>query len=414
MSAGDASGAAVMEFADGHGLVYAARVELPTAGGLLGRSGLTQGGTATGRLPGGETGTLCGLTYTYRSDDSTHTVRRTAVIVRLPESIGFAPYLSTSLSGPAGHETKAVELAGGGRLLADRGIDDDWLAELLSPAVSEWIERSPEGFEWELADGVLCVSRDGNPRSGDELTALCTDAAHVCQTIREECLEEVDEGEARRSAAKAPEPDGTARLAKLILDRTTFETPPRDVAAAIPQFRDLAVRHPSTYFIALLMTVAWMLGANLIGGGIFGLLLNLPNPGLAVLIFEICLFVVIGFFCLRSQINGISTKLAAEGFWREYARGRGLEFEDPAAFAATHAKAGLPGSPKRVLTGAFDGVAGSLMVTGDGLKRGDSIALVGGADGPIATDAFDVSAPGPSAAALDRYAANLAAELRRR
>ena len=47
-------------------------------------------------------------------------------------------------------------------------------------------------------------------------------------------------------------------------------------------------------------------------------------------------------------------------------------------------KASLPGTPKRVMTGVFAGVPGSLMVTGDGLKRGDSIALVGGETGPIA------------------------------
>ena len=136
--------------------------------------------------------------------------------MRLPESIGFAPYLSTSLERsrrPRDEGGRARRRRPAARRSA--GSTTTWLAELLSPAFSEWIERSPEGFEWELADGVLCVSRDGNPRSGDELTALCTDAAHVCQTIREECLEEVDAGEARRSAAKAPEPDGTARLAKL-------------------------------------------------------------------------------------------------------------------------------------------------------------------------------------------------------
>ena len=153
---------------------------------------------------------------------------------------------------------------------------------------------------------------------------------------------------------------------------------------------------------------------NVIGGGIFGLLLNLPNPGQAVLIYQAFLFVVIGFFVLRSQINGTSQKLAAEGFWQQYARERSLTFEDPSTFAATHAKANLPGTPKRVLTGVFAGVPGSLMVTGDGLKRGDSIALVGGETGPIATADLDVSAPGASAAALDAYAEQLAGELRGR
>ncbi|HEY8002249.1 MAG TPA: hypothetical protein VID76_09940 [Solirubrobacterales bacterium] len=413
MSPGDVRSAALMEFADGNRLRFAARAELPTSGGLLGAEGLKQKGAASGALPGGEPGTVCDLTYTYRSNDSTHTVERTAVVLKVPESIGFAPYLGSGGGrGSGGHSAKAVDLDGGGKLLADEGINDGWLAELLSPAFTEWLARSPEGFAWELSDGVLCASRDGFVTEQPELTRLCEDAAHIAATIREECVEEVEAGEAPRTAAKAKAPDGTARLAAMILDRTTFDKPPKDVAEARPKFRRLAVRHPSTYFIALLMTFAWMLGVNIIGGGIFGLLLNLPDPGRAVLIFELCLFVIIGYLCLRSQINGISSKLAGEGFWREYARTRALTFEDPIGFAASHAKAGLPGTPVRVMTGAFEGVGGSLMITGDGLKRGDSIALVAGPDGPIATADFDVSAPGASAEALDSYAQRLAAELK--
>jgi hypothetical protein len=153
---------------------------------------------------------------------------------------------------------------------------------------------------------------------------------------------------------------------------------------------------------------------NIIGGGIYGLLLNFSNPGLAVLIYQVILFVIIGFFVLRSQINGTSQQLAAEGFWQQYAKQRGLRFEDPATFAATHAKAELPGNPVRVMTGTFDGIPGSLLVTGEGSKRGDSIVLVAGESGPTATAEFDVSAPGPSAKALDQYAADLVLDLKTR
>ena len=52
------------------------------------------------------------------------------------------------------------------------------------------------------------------------------------------------------------------------------------------------------------------------------------------------------------------------------------------------------------------------MVTGDGFKRGEKIALVAGEQGPVASAPFEVSAPGASAAALDSYAARLAAELK--
>jgi hypothetical protein len=133
-----------------------------------------------------------------------------------------------------------------------------------------------------------------------------------------------------------------------------------------------------------------------------------------VLIFEAIVIAVVGFFTFRAQIRGRTTRLAEEAFWAEYARSHGLRIEDPLSFAATHAKAELPGTPVRVMSGTFGGVDGALMITGDGFKRGDSIALVAGEQGPVASADFEVSAPGVSATALDSYAAKLAGELRAR
>jgi hypothetical protein len=365
-------------------------------------------------LPGGERGTVAHVTYTTRSNDTTTTHHRTAVVLRIPESIGFAPYIASgtlTLGAAAGRPIRSVKLDGGGRVYADEGIDEGWLRELLSPAFTQWIQRSPDDLAWEVCQGVLCVSRQGHLTTEERLTELCADATRIALAVREESLEEVETGESGRTAAKETEPDANTRLARAILDRTTFANPPTDVVSARPQFHDLVLRHPSTYFMALFLTLAWMLGINIIGGGIFGLLLNLPNPGLAVLIFELMLFVIVGFLVFRSHVNGLSDKLASEGFWREYARTRDLRPEDPQAFAATNAKANLPGAPKRVLTGSFKGTPGSLMVTGDGLTRGDSIALVTGPTGPIAVADFDVSAPGASAAALDRYVDELLLDL---
>jgi hypothetical protein len=402
------------EFASAHGLEFAERTELPARGGLLSEDDLTQDGAATGELAAGEPGTLCRLTYTYRSDDTTHTVKRTAAILRVPESIGFAPYLGARerLALVAG--SKQVELAGGGRMFAADGVSDQWLTELLSPAFVQWLARNPDDFAWELADGVLCVSREGHLSKETELAALCADAAHIATTIREECLEEVQTGEAKRTAAKAKAPSGRDKLVSAVLAQTTFDRPPADVTSALDQFRQVVVRIPGTYISAAFKTLLLMLAVNVIGGGIYGLLLNLHNPGTAVLIYQLILFVVIGFFVLRSQINGTSKQLAIEGFWQQYAKARGLRFEDPSSFAATHAKAELPGNPVRVMTGTFEGIQGSLLVTGEGLKRGDSIALVAGEAGPTATAEFDVSAPGPSAKALDQYAADLALDLKTR
>jgi hypothetical protein len=404
---------ALAEFAGAHGLQYADQAELPAKGHLLSEDDLRQNGAATGDLAAGEPGTLAWLTYTYRSDDTTHTVKRTAAVLRVPESIGFAPYLGSAGVGVA-LDTKKFDLEGGGSVVTANGVNDGWLAELFSPAFTAWLNRNPDDFEWELRDGVLCVSREGYRSKESELAALCSDAARIAGTIREECLEEVETGEAKRSAAKTKDSTGRDAFVNAVLARTTFERPPADVESSRAQFREVVTGHPGTYLSAVGKTLLFMVAVNIIGGGIYGLLLTLPNPGRAVLIYQGILFVVIGFFVLRSTINGMSKQLAAEGFWQQYAKTRGLAFEDPATFAATHAKAELPGNPVRVMTGTFDGIPGSLLVTGDGLKRGDSIALVAGESGPTATADFDVSAPGPSAAALDQYAADLVLDLKTR
>ncbi len=57
------------------------------------------------------------------------------------------------------------------------------------------------------------------------------------------------------------------------------------------------------------------------------------------------------------------------------------------------------------------GAPGALMLTGDGRKRGDQIALVRGPRGPVATAELNVSAPGISAAALDEATATLLLDL---
>jgi hypothetical protein len=397
---------ALGDFAQVHGLAVEAKPNLPAEGDLLSRQ-LEVHSACAGSLPGGETGTVAHVSYEYRSDDTTHTVRRTAVILRVPESIGFAPYIGTG----AVVGTRTFKLDSGGSVRVAEGVDDAWLRELFSPALCDWVERSPDDLKWELSDGVLCVSRDGFVSGESELTSLCSDAAHLAQAVREESLEEVDSGQASRTAAKRKR-DGNARVIRKMLGLVKFDEPPADVAAAQPRFHHVVVRHPSTYLVSLFMTVAITLGVNLIGGGIFGLLLNLSNPGRAVLVFEIIVVLVVGWFVFRTQIRSRTTELAKEAFWVEYARSRGLVDEDPLRFAATHAKAELPGAPIRVMTGSFDGVSGSLMVTGEGFKRGDSIALVAGESGPVASAEFQVSAPGASATVLDAYAAKLSAELR--
>ncbi len=406
---------ALQEYAEANGLVYAERIGLPTSGDLLGEDDLSVKGTAAGILAGSERGALCYLHYTYRSNDTTHEANRTAAVLRIPESMGFVPYLGTARMGSGTHLIKSVELDGGGSLRVDEGVNDGWLRELLSPAFTQWLQRNPDDFEWELADGVLCTSREGHVRDQEQLAALCADAARIATTVREECLEEVETGEAKRSAAKTEKPaKARDRLVDTLISKTTFANPPTDVGSTRPQFREQLLRHPSTYLIAFWMTLLIMLAVNIVGGGIYGLLLNLGNPGRAVIVYQVILFAVIGPLVLRRQVNGLSEELASRGFWREYMRTHALTEQDPTLFAATHAKADLPGAPKRVMSGVLGGVEGALMLTGDGDKRGDVIALVAGETGPTASAAFDVSAPGPSTTVLDDYVTRLAGELRSR
>jgi hypothetical protein len=403
----------LQEYAKAHGLDYAKRIDLPKSGALLEKSDLSVEGAAAGLISGSERGALCYLHYSYVSDDHTHEVDRTAAIVRVPESIGFLPYLASGPTMILGRETKTKELDGGGSVRVSAGANDAWLTELFSPAFAEWLSRNPAGFDWELCDGVLCASRDGHIADETELQALCDDTEHIAATIREQCLQEVDTGEAQRTAAKTTSNRKVgAKLSDAILARTTFDHPPADVQSARPQFRHLLVRHPSIYFNALWITLLIMIGVNIIAGGLYGLLLNLGNPGQAVIIYQVILFVIIFPLVLRSQINGMSSDLASNGFWSEYIRTHHLTEEDPSTFAATHAKANLPGAPIKVLTGELGGVQGSLMITGDGSKRGDVIALVAGEAGPVASAPFDVPAPGISTAALDSYTKRLADELR--
>ena len=419
MNEGDAGSGAIAKFAERRRLSYSQRAEIPRNGALLCEDDLEVHGAASGELPGGEPGTLAYLSYTYRSGDSTRTARLTAVVLSVPESIGFVPYLAATTGGlagglPAGVQTHSLDIGEDVSVRVDSGASDDWLRELFSPALTDWLARSPEGFAVELADGVLRVSRDGYLTSAADLERLCEDAAHLAKALRAESVEEVETGGAKRSAAKLKPPDAVEAAAlQRLIGEVDFEQPPADVAAAQIAYRDAVVRRPSTYLGGLLRGIAWTLAINVIGGGIYGLLLNLPNPLTWVIVFQVLVLVSATLLSTRGLISRRSAAAATEVFFREYARSRDLEFEDPLSFAAIHAKAELPGKPDRVLTGRFDGVNGSLVLVGDGLKRGDRIALVAGPSGPTAAADFEVSPPGVSARALDDYAKRLADELGR-
>jgi hypothetical protein len=158
-------------------------------------------------------------------------------------------------------------------------------------------------------------------------------------------------------------------------------------------------------------TLLWMLGINIIGGGIYGLLLNLPNRLMAVLVYQVILLVIVGPLVFRSRTKKVAALASEDAFYIEYAKSHRLREVEPLRFAAEHAEANLPGKPVRVFEGAFGGVPGFLMLTGDGRERGHQIALVRGPRGPVATTELNVSAPGVSAPALDGLVETLVLDL---
>lgn len=404
-------GGSLERFARGHGLSAGTGGELPTTGSLLSVGDLKLDGAAQGELPGGENGVVFTATWTTRSDDTTRTHRRTAVVIGLPESLGYAPYLRIGdlFNLPRVLALRKLEPAPGVSVAADEGVDQRWLTELFSPAFAEWLQRSPEGFGAELDAGVLVVAREGHRTGEGDLVALCEDAARIAGEIRGEALEEVEAGGG--SVAKPKPPERRARIAAALTPQLDGEEAPANVESRLASAQTLARRTPAAILTTITGTLVIMIGVNIIGGGIYGLLLTVGDPLKNVLLYQLFLLVLIGILRYRYVTRDIAKKAATEAFWRGYERDNGLREVEPLRFSAEHAEAGLPGKPIRVLEGPIGGSEGFLMLTGEGRERGDKIALVRGPKGPTAVADLNVSAPGMSTAALDEHIATLLLDL---
>jgi hypothetical protein len=410
-------------FAAANGLAFAPRVELPAQGSTLTRPGGKVEAAATGTLPGGIEGTLAHFTYTYShtdSDNHTHTeIRRfTLVVTRIPESIGFLPYLGFAgceckLDPHAGGENMAsIDLGDregfkGARAYAYRGTSESWLAQLLSPALVEWLARSDENFGFELANGVLCIGRDGYLNNAATLRTVCEDAAHVAGALREESLEEVGT-DGKADAAKDPDADDPAL--KAALSQVDGESPVNAIAARAA-FTAYLRRSPVTIGGALRFAVGLTLVLN-VPGVALPITLIAAGEYLPLAAIEIAVIGIVFFFSFRSRVRKNGVRYAAEAFYRAYARDRELRPEEPLAFAASHAEAKLPFKPDHVFTGVLaGGTSGSLIVSGDGSKRSDRIAVVAGPRGPLAEAELRADPPALSAEDLDVYAELLAGEI---
>ena len=419
------SSGALEAFAKARNLGFRGSGSLPPHGNLLTRGGRVDG-LVEGSLPGGVEGSLAYYTYTYTTTDSdghsqTHTRRFTIVVTSVPQSIGFMPSLGfaggeSEMTGIGGslEEVEKVDLGGhaglkGSRCYRYRGASEQWTRRLLSPGLIDWLARSEADFGFELADGVLTTSRGGYLGDAAALTGLCEEAAHLTAAIAAESDQDSNIGTAGSNAAKDPkasDPRMEEALSAIAVD------PPESIGAAEPVFRSHLARSPRTFIHALSYGIAITLLLNIPGAAI-PILLAISGSWAALAAIEGFFIVVIAFFVFRKDLRKSASKYSSETFWRSYAKSRGMKLEEPLHFAATHAEAKLPFRPDRVLAGPLpSGGEGCFCVFGDGSKRADRVAVVGGPAGPVAESELEAEPQGLATKDLDTYLEQLAGEVR--
>lgn len=376
---------------------------LPMEGSLLGRTrGFSIDAAAHGEIAPGRVGTVGMFSYEYESSDTTYTRRLTAVVTRVPESLGYLPYLSGGDFRSwieIRPNQRRLKLENGEWVMVDGGADDGWLREVFSPALADWLARGPENFGFELIAGLLVVVRDGHHSNRELLGGLCADAERLAGALVRESVEEAATGGARRSAARKAQ-DRVGDLAAGLVPRLE-PGPLPNVAAAISGYAPIVQRSTEVIRTALTQAFFWTIGISIVAGGIYGLLLTVGDPLTNVLIWELGLLGLLTFLNYRGLTRKVTERCSEEAFWAGFARERRLTAVEPLEFAATHAEASLPGTPVRAFSGSFGGRPGGLMFTGKGLERGDRAALTAGPSGPTATQPVEFSAPGASAAAVD-------------
>lgn len=412
-------------FAKAHNLPFRGSGSLPKQGNLLSRGGRVEG-LVEGQLPGGIEGSLAYYTYTYETTDSdgnteSHTRRFTLVVTTVPQSIGFMPSLgfsgaSSDMSGVGGAigDVVKVDLGDDARLKGSRcyrykGASEMWTRCLFSPALVDWLARSENDFGFELSDGVLTTSRTGYLVGGEALTGLCEEAAHITTAITIESDEGADTGSSASNAAKDPnaaDPRTEAALAAVAID------PPVSINAAEGAFRGHTARSPHTLTRALGYAVVIALVLNFFGMAV-PILLGIAGQWALLAAIELVLIAILTFFIFRKDMRVTGRKCSSEAFFRGYAKGRGMELEEPLHFAATHAEAKLSWRPDRVFAGPLPGGGeGCFCISGDGSKRSDRVAVVLGTAGPIAESELEAEPQGLTAKDLDTYLEQLAGEAR--
>jgi hypothetical protein len=207
------TGSPFVEFADRHDLDYAERVS-GAGWTLLPRGDVSE--IAGGDLPGGVRGIVGRLAR------GTEDGREEFVLVatRIPESLGFARYISCAEAnfrgpidrglGPGGlglineFQFESIEFNRRYRIVMFRTGKENRLRQLFAPTFVDWMATTaPEGLYFDLVSGMLSVTLD----SATELDRACELTAHIASRIREEALEGEGLGDAPAS------PDAIAAVA---------------------------------------------------------------------------------------------------------------------------------------------------------------------------------------------------------
>lgn len=154
---------------------------------------------ARGKLPGGVEGTVGQLAYQRNK-----IFRFNVALVEVAVSTAFAPRLFCIRRGRHtrddefyGFEARDSKLWTESTALNERYKvstspfqDPNWLRQLFSPALVDWLARvPPPDFSFELAYGALLGSVERDDPDAAALTALCEATAHVAERIRSECEE---------------------------------------------------------------------------------------------------------------------------------------------------------------------------------------------------------------------------------
>src|SRR5262249_42474361 len=191
-------------YAQQRGLQWAQDSSVPAATPLLRRGDTRKADdTFTGRLPGGLQGELALYTYEEKgSENQTNEIHHFTVV------LGELPGIGTRLPGlfvqrrsgfrfldgaeDVFRRTERVRLESEAldrkcEIFADRGCDANWLRQLFEPSFVDFLaEGSPEGFAFEVENGVLCVNVNRHRGKASELDELCNAASTVAKRITDE------------------------------------------------------------------------------------------------------------------------------------------------------------------------------------------------------------------------------------